>query len=275
MLELKAGAFISALGASERARATIESGQFFKMDVSGDILDLELIPTITESLRNLDVHLETLGVRLTRTQVSRLLSALEKKPAEIKYGELREWLNSIISRLRDELSDACILVLNPENRRFYSPLEPHFGDHFAAQFPSALFEVDEAAKCFALERPTASVFHLVRVLEVGLKACRSCLGMPESTKPADRNWAAILRVFNDEFKRRSALGAKGWKKKTDKAFFEEVYVSLDAVRNPWRNATMHVESKYLPEEAEHIFVAVRGFMKKVSSRMDERGRPRA
>jgi len=38
---------------------------------------------------------------------------------------------------------------------------------------------------------------------------------------------------------------------------------------------MHVENKYLPEEAEHIFIAVRGFVKKLASRMDEQGQPLA
>jgi len=38
---------------------------------------------------------------------------------------------------------------------------------------------------------------------------------------------------------------------------------------------MHVETKYTPEEALHIFDAVKAFMKKVASRMDENGMPLA
>jgi hypothetical protein len=59
----------------------------------------------------------------------------------------------------------------------------------------------------------------------------------------------------------------------DGALFEELYASLDAVRNPWRNAPMHVERKYTDDEAEHIFVAVKGFMMKLASRCDEDGKP--
>jgi hypothetical protein len=57
--------------------------------------------------------------------------------------------------------------------------------------------------------------------------------------------------------------------------FQSLFASLDAVKNPWRNATMHVENKYVPEEAEHIFAAVKGFMKELASRMDESGQPLA
>jgi hypothetical protein len=38
---------------------------------------------------------------------------------------------------------------------------------------------------------------------------------------------------------------------------------------------MHVEKKYTKDEAEHIFVAVKGFMKKLASRCDEDGLPLA
>lgn len=62
----------------------------------------------------------------------------------------------------------------------------------------------------------------------------------------------------------------GW---TDKEFFAEVYTSLDAVRVAWRNTTMHVENKYSEEEAEHIFGAIRGFMRRLASRLDEKGQP--
>jgi hypothetical protein len=38
---------------------------------------------------------------------------------------------------------------------------------------------------------------------------------------------------------------------------------------------MHVEKRYSDDEAEHIFVAVKGFMKKLADRCDEEGNPKA
>jgi hypothetical protein len=73
--------------------------------------------------------------------------------------------------------------------------------------------------------------------------------------------------------RRSAN--KLWSVNGDKDVFEEIYASLDAIRNPWRNATMHVKNTYTEEEAEHIAVVVRGFMVKLASRMDQEGNPKA
>ncbi len=61
----------------------------------------------------------------------------------------------------------------------------------------------------------------------------------------------------------------------DAVLFAGLHASLDAVKNPWRNATMHVESKYTNDEAEHIVAAVKGFLMKLASRCDENGNPKA
>jgi hypothetical protein len=84
----------------------------------------------------------------------------------------------------------------------------------------------------------------------------------------------MLRKLNEEIGLRNK-GSKVWALPSDAVFFAEIYASLDAVRNVWRNATMHIENKYTPEEAEHIFAAVRGFMRKLASRCDELGQPTA
>lgn len=177
--------------------------------------------------------------------------------------------------LMRELESRLILALSPEKERFYDQGSALFGAAVTAKFASsAVYEIDEACKCFALGRSTACVFHLMRCMEVAIAAVARCLSIPDPVKPADRNWGAILRKFNDEMGRRNALAA-GWSAAGDRQFFEECYVSLDAVRNPWRNATMHVANKYTDEEAEHILGAVRGFMAKISGRMDENGMPAA
>src|ERR1700687_6353897 len=45
---------------------------------------------------------------------------------------------------------------------------PPFGYDVAKAFPRASDDILEATKCYALERYTASVFHLMRAIEIGL-----------------------------------------------------------------------------------------------------------
>jgi hypothetical protein len=103
--------------------------------------------------------------------------------------------------------------------------------------------------------------------------CPRSDGIPDPIKPSNRNWHQILKSIKDENDARVARKAKSWKDQRDKEFFVSAYVSLDAVRVAWRNPTMHIENKYTPDEAGNVFLAVRGFMKKLASRMDENGQP--
>ena len=190
-------------------------------------------------------------------------------------GRYRSYAIELQGRVRDDLSAKIVMTIPYGKAAFFDPANQPFGAKVGTQFPSAAFEIDEAAKCLALARPTAAVFHLMRTMECGLQAVRKSLGIPDPVKDAERNWGGILRKFKDEIDRRNAQKPQQWTLAGNKTFFEEIYVSIDAVRNVWRNATMHVESKYLIDEAEHIFNAVRGFMMKVSSRVDEQGQPLA
>ena len=127
----------------------------------------------------------------------------------------------------------------------------------------------EAGKCFALHRYTAVVFHLMRMLEIGIAGVARCLSIPDPTKPSLQNWGTILQAIKNEMVKQTK--ETEWNDPGDKRFFEDVYASLDAVRNAWRNAAMHVENKYTEEEADTIYRAVRSFMRKLASRLDEQG----
>jgi hypothetical protein len=181
-----------------------------------------------------------------------------------------------LNELADEkVGFACrVLRMETEGRKFLQIDDEDlfqkggelFGPDVASKFSTVgVFEIDEAGKCLAVGRSTACVFHLMRVMEVGVRAASACLGIADPAKGADRNWGFMLRKFKEDMDRRNKSRPPLWALPSDSQFFDEVYVSLDAVRNVWRNPTMHVESKYTVEEAEHIFASVRGFLKKAGN----------
>jgi hypothetical protein len=228
------------------------------------------IATIS-SFRN---TLEASWFVLSCDQIDRII--YECRPDSIISNEdLAHLVDDLSTRMEDECKRIVFLALSHRDAQYFSPEIPIFGVDYSTKFVTeGVFEADEAAKCLALGRPTAAVFHLMRVMEVGIKAMSRCLAIPDPIKPVDRNWGRILEKIQKEGIQ------KHWPNVSDRthgdgALFEELYVSLEAVRNPWRNATMHVENKYTDDEAEHILVAVRGFMKKLASRCDENGQPLA
>ena len=186
-----------------------------------------------------------------------------------RHGDLWQLGRELADRLADEMEGRFFLSLDAREADSYTaPLQGW--ERVTAAFPGATSDMEEAVRCFALGRYTASVFHLMRVMEIGVQATRRCLSIAEPSKSGERNWGAILKNIKSEMDRRRG---GGWANTDDSTFFDQVYVSLDAVKNAWRNATMHVESKYTEEEAEHVLGAARIFMKKLADRMDEQGLP--
>ena len=176
-------------------------------------------------------------------------------------------LQQLVGRLQDEIAERMLLVVPPEQVPFYEQTAPLFGADFIAKFPSAQFDLSEAGKCMALGRSTAAVFHLMRIMETGLGAVHRCLGIAKPLVGNDRNWGNVLGRIRDNIASRS--------KWPEKDAFQEIYAMMNAVKDAWRNATMHIENKYTEEEARQIFDTVKGLMTKLASRMDEQGLPLA
>jgi hypothetical protein len=135
------------------------------------------------------------------------------------------------------------------------------GGDAGKKFPCSTYDIGEAGKCYALERSTASAFHPIRTLEVGIRALSRCLQIPDPTKAHERNWGKLLNGLQ------IATACR-----TTASFFDNAYAALAAMQNPWRNATMHLDQQYTQEEARNILEIVRGFMRRLASRMDEDGK---
>jgi hypothetical protein len=160
--------------------------------------------------------------------------------------------------------------LELDGRKFYGPLRRYeqyyeqvalFGDDVFANFSSANTDIFEAGTCLALERGTACVMHLMRVLEAGLKCLAAALNVT-----AQNDWGSYIREIERELAARiRASGART----SDEQFYAEASVTFDAVRRAWRNPTMHIANEYSPERAEEILIAVRALMRHLATRLSE------
>jgi hypothetical protein len=278
MLEFNAASFYTLTQLLKDFRSLVEAKKNEKPETCKVSLYNEVlgggsaIKSVVNGAGQLNDLLRQLNARVTSQIVDELINALHNN-RYISMADIAQYYDEIDTTLKRELNLTKLISLSPKEQDLFEPTNPLFGFEFEQRFQTAgAFEVDESAKCLALGRSTASVFHSMRVMEVGIRAVARCLGIPDPLKPAERNWGTVLKAIKDgiEGKWSGSQRMSG-----DGALFEQIHASLDAVRNPWRNATMHVENKYTDDEAEHIFVAVKGFMKKLSSRMDEDGLPLA
>lgn len=265
MLELNGRAFYSAIATMHRIWGVVRD------DDRKKVIEEKNRKKTVALLERFADQLRVLGAEMTLLSVDRLIATMSKEG--VTFGTYEDGVEDIDRRLRDQLSLRKMFVLDDTEAGYFAPKEPLFGADVASKFPGATYEVDEAAKCFALSRPTASTFHAIRCLEAGIRALSRCLQIPDPTRAGDRNWGAMLREL------KAAIDAKWPGSSTrlsgDGEFFDNAYAALAAIQNPWRNATMHLDQKYTDDEARHIFDLVKGFMLKLASRMDENGLPLA
>ncbi|MGO8801713.1 hypothetical protein [Candidatus Binatus sp.] len=208
-------------------------------------------------LRDVRQRCLAMGLRVTA-------QALQETETQIGYGALT-WGRFIpraeetVNILRHELSTILLLGVDPDKEKYFKEIQP-FGAVVASAFPQAATDIEEAAKCFALDRGTATVFHLMRVMEEGLKALAKLLGIPYAP-----SWESYISQISDKIETKHKKKGVKWKK--DEPFFKEILGTLVAVKIAWRNPTMHIVRTYQPDEAEDVFRAVRTFMQKLADRI--------
>ena len=175
-------------------------------------------------------------------------------------------LRQLIGCLRNEAKTKVAMILPPGKMHLYAPPAPLWGDAIRGKFPSAMYDVNEAGKCLALGRASATVFHLMHIVEIALRAVHACLGL---TPPDNPSWGIRLKDIRDERVRR---GDRSW---SENDYFQDIYSRLDAIKDAYRDPTIHVETIHTEEEADLIFKNTEALMKKIASRMDENGEPKA
>jgi hypothetical protein len=189
--------------------------------------------------------------------IERIDNALSEPTTTLwHFGELVRDLNR---RFADELGKQIHFQIDPWAADLVrAPLgewEPAI-----AKFASIERDVSEASWCLALHRSTASVFHLMRVLEFGLDNMRRMVRVARR-RPG---WDGLIIEIDKKL-----AGKVGGKKKSQAIrkrdrFLADAVMLLRAVKEA-RNTTMHDYTKtYTPRQAHEVYTAVRSFMLKMA-----------
>jgi len=128
--------------------------------------------------------------------------------------------------IEDELSLRLYFSLEPFEARAWDA-NYLFGEDVSNRFPSTDFELQEETKCYATGRYTAAVFHLMRVLEVGLAALAANIGVD----PENRTWEAILNGMQTKLNENTQTKPAGWKE--TEQFYSELMAHFRSTKNAW------------------------------------------
>lgn len=154
-----------------------------------------------------------------------------------------------MERLIDELSGVVLFSISDNDK--FEPSSPLFGHDVKSTFPQMSEDISEAGKCLALNRPTSTVFHLMRVMELGVQKFGEKIGV---NFVSEKNWQNILDESNKAIK---AMDQKSSQTKALAAASANLY----NVKIGWRNEVMHPKQTYTEDEAKAIFGSVEIFIR--------------
>jgi len=157
-------------------------------------------------------------------------------------------------RIQDELKHEFLFLLDRHDVSLFQAAEP-FGPKVTAKFPLAAEDVAEAAKCIAMQRPTASVFHLMRAMEGAVQHLGRLLKV--RLEPKKETWFNICNLVS---KALAVRAAKTKRQSARNAALGAAVAHLQTVRIASRNEVMHPKQTYTMEEAQEVFSATRVFM---------------
>lgn len=266
MYELPALDFISTVTEIRRLATVLDRDTDWQR---GKVEDMGVRERMAETIIAMRDSLSTIGDRSSWAAADRFQRYLKDPQHNLTFADLKEHIRDIESRFADHLGFVRLFVLRNEQLPLLGSATELLGEPTANRFTTIWFDCEEAAKCIIVLRPTASVFHCMRMLEIGIKAFAARLGIDDPVKPAERNWGTILRLIKTKIE--AAYPAEKRMPGSEGAFMEALYATLDAVKNPWRNETMHVEGVYTDAEARYILFNTVAFIQKIASDFDENG----
>jgi hypothetical protein len=191
--------------------------------------------------------LEKLALKTSVKAARQVRDAIEGGDATIH--QIAPALKQLQNCIQWEMESVLFFHVPSNQAEFYAQAEL-FGVEVNTKFPSIQFDMIEAGNCFAMGRGTACVFHLMRIMEVGVQQFGAKLGV---TLVNEKNWQNILDEINKAIK---ALPTKA----PGSVEMSQASANLYSVKLAWRNEVMHPNDTYTLEEAENLIRQVRIFM---------------
>ena len=209
-------------------------------------------------------YCEEIALDLAVEHCKRFIWRLERKRT---FGEISHDIEELKNRIFDEMKGQLFLFVPRLQAEFYEPLDG-FGAKISSAFPSIWCDVREAYTCYALDRPTAAVFHLMRVLEVALVSFGTVFGFSFS----HTNWGPAIEQL--ETKIRGMGNDPAWKSRPDlkeqQEFYSQAVNYLAVTKDAWRNYTAHARGTFEPTQAKVMLDNVKLFMQHISRVISDR-----
>jgi hypothetical protein len=210
-------------------------------------------------LESAQADCESLGLLLTAEACRRGLAMLRRD--DVKWSKMELQGEVITGRLEDESDLGIFLALDRNEADRYEHYERGWED-IIERFPRALRDIEEAQKCYALERYAAAVFHSLRVVEWGLVDLGDAIGATDHMRgwnATEKRLAALLKANH---------GDLAPEQRAHRPRLEQLAQAVERLKMAWRNKISHAaetfkmaDPDFTPAIADEILSATRSFMR--------------
>lgn len=185
-------------------------------------------------------------------RIKRFSEKIEK--TDFDNRQLHHEIQALHEALQDDVKWQAIYRYSNEQRKVLFA----WRDDWKAvlqTFPEVQADIIAAVDLWALSHPTASVFHLMRVLEHGLSALANDLGVQADGKV----WGVILNEIEKAIK--VEMDMPGRAKRTGRLqYLSEAAKEFSYFKDGWRNYVSHNKAVYDVHQARNVMEHVRNFM---------------
>ena len=234
--------------------------------------DTEHRASLSQSLDDLGRVCEQAELPVTKIKIEYLTKSIrmfddplgktiaDKMPNQMVAHNLHE----IRDRLIDELSTKLFLYVPHSRKQLWDNPRDKW-ESVIERFPDTVLEIEESARCFALSRYAASVFHCIQVVEFGLIE----LGKFISVSDPKSGWTAVSKRLEQIMKTEHDKLREPERKHFP--FLEQINGTVLGLKNAWRNKISHAQGRlvlmtadFSPDVAEEIRMATRAFMRRLA-----------
>jgi hypothetical protein len=212
------------------------------------------IPDILELLKKCCVQIDLMGVG---NDIDRAITYIKGYPTRERS---QFHIEHITNRIIDDIQDQYFWHVKSDKRQYY--MQPElFGTEVGRKFVMVAEDIGNAGSCFALNQYTATVFHLMRVMEHCVQRFGKKLKAPIDVK--NENWNQIMDHVNAAIKGLPGGRNATQRQKKRKEEFAMAAGRLDHVRIVWRNPVMHPKETYDEQQAQEVMTGVGKFLESI------------
>lgn len=186
-------------------------------------------------------------------------------PAPPDLQTLAFQLGELAGAIRRDLFERTFMHMPHDKEEFFDKPEL-FGEEVRQKFPKAAEDITAAGNCFATGNYTACVFHLMRVLEHGLRALARRLKVKFPSGIEFETWERIIKSIETEI-HKIASQPKSKKRADALEFYNGAAAQFRFFKDAWRNHVMHTRAVYDEHQATSVMTHARDFMQHIATKL--------